>query len=114
MVAGKPDILYTLMHENACSECNFQCPLSVFAIPLVTNNANTQIDVTHINESEAQMRKMHQLAKFCGRLILTAICNAFRAVLASWPHDSMPTQDMELHMRVIKKVRDPHHLKPNQ
>lgn len=44
----------------------------------------------------------------------TAICNVVRAVLASWPSDSMPAQHMELQVRVIKKVRGPHYLKPDQ
>lgn len=57
---------------------------------------------------------MYKSAKFCVRLIPTAICNSCTAVIASQPIDSTLVQYVELHVWVIKKVRGLHYLKPNQ
>lgn len=57
---------------------------------------------------------MYKSAKFCVRLILTAICNSCTAVVASQSIDSTLAQYVELHVWVIKKVRGLHYLQPNQ
>lgn len=82
---------------------------------MVTEKLDTYVYDMYINESEEQKNEENvQTAKFCARLILTAICNACRAVVASQPLDSMLTQYVELHTWVIKKVRGLNYLKPNQ
>lgn len=69
---------------------------------------------TLMSQKCVRMRKMYKSAKFCVRLIPTAICNSCTAVIASQPSDSTLVQYVELHIWVIKKVRGLHYLKPNQ